>query len=402
MISRNLYLALWAVLSRPMRSTMMMSTLAAGTTAVVLASAILLGYRAEAERVAFGAYARSLVITENWTNQDRYGAPRLSDMDALRTELGSSVEAHAAWRISRTQASRDTRHVELNLYGVQGDYRIEADMALAAGRVMSDRETDGEERICMLGAGSYARLFPLGLVGMQTITVNGMNCRVIGAFQPANTRTADRYTDAVIVPFRTAARYFEYPRHLAPDEASQLTLILTPDSSLYQSRSTADRVLRRRHGVPLTQPPPFELGDPSASLQAVNAQRRTLARLLMAVAATSLIAGSAGYIAAAMSATEARRRDFALQSISGAKRIDILVQVILEGTLIGAGGAAIAIALAYIVGRTLANLAYIPVAFNASTSITAVITGLLAGTVAALIPAWRAANGLPAGVARHQ
>ncbi len=401
MIARTLSFAVWAILSRPLRSLMMMTTLAAGVTAVVLASAILQGYRAEAERIAFGAYARSLVITENWTTEDRHGPPRLSDLDALLAELGQRVQANAAWRSVRVQVSRDARHVQLNLYGVTGDFRVEADMELAAGRVMTPREANGDSRICMLGAGSHARLFPLGFFHGQSISVNGMRCQVIGAFLPATSRMADRYADAVIVPFKAAARYFESPRHLGPDEASQPTIVLRDGHPLYESRAIADRVMRQRYGVPLTQPPPFEFADPLASLQAVNAQRRSLARLLLAVAATSLAAGTIGYAAAALSATDSRRRDFALQMMSGARRTDILLQVIVEGTILGAAGAMAAILLARIAGNLLSDLAHIPVAFNVSTIVLAALTGVFAGTIAAIVPAWRAANGQPAGVARQ-
>ncbi len=401
MIARTVSLACWAILSRPLRSLMMMTTLSAGVTAVVLASAILLGYRAEAERIAFGAYARSLVITENWTSPDRHGPPRLSDLEALLGELGQSVESRSAWRSSRAQVNHGSRHTQLDLHGVSGDYRVEADMVLAAGRAMTDREIDGDARICLLGAGSFARLFPAGFTERQSITVNGMRCRVIGAFQPATSRTADRYADSVIMPFNAAARYFEYPRHLGPDEATQLTLVLRADHPLYEARAAADRVMRSRYGVPLSQPPPFEFADPHASLQAVNAQRRSLARLLLAVAATSLVAGTVGYAAAAMSATDSRRRDFALQMMSGARRIDIVAQIMVEGMLLGAAGAVLAIALAVLGGQALSSLAHIPVAFTLSTIATAAVTGVFAGTTAALVPAWRAASGQLANVARQ-
>lgn len=401
MIARTASLALWAVLSRPLRSLMMMTTLSAGVMAVVLASAILQGYRAQAEHIAFGAYARSLVITENWTAENRQGPPRLSDRDALLNALEERVEADIAWRMTRAQVSRDARHAQLNLYGVTGDFRIEADMELAAGRAMTRDEAAGDDRICMLGAGSHARLFPPGLSPGQSITVNGMRCEVIGAFQPADTRTADRYADAVIMPFRTAARYFEFPRLLGPDEASQLTIVLRDDEPMYESRAIADRVMRQRYGVPLTQPPPFAFADPLATLQAVNAQRRSLARLLLAVAATSLAAGTIGYAAAALSATDSRRRDFALQMMSGARRTDILAQVTVEGTILGVAGAVVAILLARLAGALLSSLAHIPVSFSMTTVALAAVTGMIAGTTAAIIPAWRAANGKPAGVARH-
>jgi putative ABC transport system permease protein len=100
---QNIALALGVICARPARSALMALTLGAGAGAATLVAAVLGGYGAQMERMVFGAYARSLVITENRLVPDRFGAPRRSDLDRLLEDLGVPVDGAAAWRNDRAE-----------------------------------------------------------------------------------------------------------------------------------------------------------------------------------------------------------------------------------------------------------------------------------------------------------
>jgi len=393
----QIYMAVWSITTRPIRSCLMALTLGAGAGSVALATAILAGYGQQMERMVFGAYARSLVITENTLIHDRFGPPRVSDLEALDQELGTLVEARAAWRTGFAEAQGDGDRYEVRLFGVVGDYQREANMAVAHGRAFTRAELAGAERQCMLGASAAARLFarPADAVGAP-VRINGISCAVIGVFGPAETNTAERYALGVLLPFTAMVRYFDRSAHLAPDEANQLTVVLLVRRSISAARETADRILRREHGAPLSHAAPFRFGDENASLRAMNRQRDLLTRLLFSIATISMIAAAIGYGGYTLSAVETRRRDIALQMACGALGSDILFQFMLESLILGVLGAAIGAGVAAGLGFLVSSLWDIPVALDPCLALAALAGSIGAGVAAGALPASRAAAAAPA------
>lgn len=393
-----IWAAVWAVFVRPLRTSLMVLTLSGGVAAVTLASAIMNGYAQRVEQIAFGAYVRSLVIRENWSVIDRFGPPTLADLNALVEELGDSVEAGAAWRQARVQVVLGAQNAEVNLYGVRGAYAYEADMPVRAGRLLTRQDTESAARVCVLGAGIADKLAVREatehLIG-QTIRLNGVACEVVGVFGPAQTQTADRFNQAILTPILAAARYFHQSTYMGPQEVSQLTLVLRERSELNAARVTADQVLRRAHGAPLSHPAPFSFGDEAVPYQAVSRQRQMMQRLLSVIAAITLVAATLGYVTSMLALMDTRRRDIALQIATGAAPGQILLQILTEGALIGLMGGFVGATIG-LAGSVMAPGVFnIPVAVDLQVLALSVGVGAGAGLLAGAVPAWIAALALP-------
>jgi putative ABC transport system permease protein len=395
-------LAMVAMFGRPARSIMMTLTIGAGVAVVTLSAAVISGFSDEIERLSFGAYARSLVITPNVLASDQARFSRLSDLDRLIDGIGEDViEGSAAWRIAyQVPVNAQGRRADLTVFGVRGDYQFEADMAVAQGRALTRSELETSSRQCMLGAGAAAALFPDSRAAGQTIRVDGINCYVQGVFESGETLVASRYSNAIIAPFDAAARYFMPHDSLAPNEANRLTVVLRDRESLHWARVRADRILRRQHGVPQSQASPFRFADPSAPTANMEQQRDLLSRLLIAVASAAMMAAIIGYGASSWTLAELRRRNIGLQMTLGASAGDIFVQFILENVFLGTFGGLIGIAIALLLGIQTADWLGWPVKFDYPVIVASVVLGTIAGVLAGYAASNRAAATLPAHSAR--
>jgi len=389
--------ALFNIIQNPVRSALMALTLGAGSAAACLATAILDGFGVEVERMAFGAYARSLVITENLMFPDRFGPPRLSDMDNLVAALEDDLQGAAAWRRARALAVHGSERVELDIYGLRGDYRHEVDMALARGRYLTMEDLEGSNRLCILGSRAASRLFEVGAEPIdQVVRLNGVGCRIVGVFEPAETRTSERFADAIFAPFDVVGRYFELTPRLSPIEVDQITLIFHDRDTARLSRSQAEQILRRAHGAPLSQHFPFSFADPAAPTRAVVRQRDLLERLLWSIAAVTLIGAAIGYAGFYSTTVAMRRRDIALQMSAGATRGDILIQYWIESMMIGGFGGCLGLVGGFVSASALGVLADIPISIQPGFALVAFASGAGAGALAGLWPAFRAASAPPA------
>jgi putative ABC transport system permease protein len=392
-LGENIILAQLAIRSRPVRAALMVLTLGAGVCVVSLSTAIIAGFSGEIERLSFGAYARSLVITPNYLAGDQARISRLSDLERLTEMLGEDrVEGFAAWRIGRqVPAAFQDERADLTVYGVRGDYRFEADMAMAQGRPLEPEDLESSRRVCLLGSEAALRLFNGGRAAGQTIRVNGLGCYVQGVFEPGDTVIANRYADAIIAPFDTAARYFMPGDRLAPNEASRLTIVLRSREHLYDARHAADRILRRHHGVPQSRPSPFLFADPSAPTAAMEQQRDLLARLLMAIASVAMLASLLAFAGASWTLTEMRRRNIAIQAIHGASYMDILIQFGTESLILGLLGGLAGIAAALLMAPFSTGWLGWPAQFDPVVLSGSVLLGTLSGLLAGALSAHRAA-----------
>lgn len=398
-----LRLALWAAFSKPSRAALLIATLGGGAAGVAVAAGVMSGYAREMERMTFGAYARSLVITENAFLDDRFGPPRLADIPRLQEALGDSVEAWAAWRSATGDVRYGREQANLPVRGVLGDYQREADMPLEAGRVLTLAETQGADRLCMLGAGAARQLFGNDPAVGEAIRINGISCDVVGVFAEAENQLAERYRQSVFAPFTAAARYFENAEAfgaVGPNEVSQLTIVLTPETRRRAALMTADQTLRRSHGVPQAQVSPFEYADPAAPTRALERQRDLIARLLITIAAVTVAVALTGYAAAANAAVDMRRREIALQMMSGATGRLITAQVLIEGLIIGLAASVAGSALVMAGAGLAQTLARFPFELNPGVIALTFAAGALTGLIASLPPARRAAAGSPALSAR--
>lgn len=392
-LGENVVLAQLAIASRPVRAALMVLTLGAGVCVVSLSTAIISGFSSEIERLSFGAYARSLVIAPNYLAGESARIARLSDLERLTEMFGDDlVEGYAAWRIGRqTPAAHQDRRADLTVYGVRGDYRFEADMPIAQGRHLEPEDLDTARRVCLLGSDAAASLFGSEQAAGRTIRLNGLSCEVRGVFEPGDTIIAGRFADAVIAPFDAAARYFISNDHLAPNEASRITIVLRSRDQLYDARHTADRTLRRQHGVPQSQPSPFTFADPNAPVAAMEQQRDLMARLLTGIASVAMAASLLAFAGASWTLTEMRRRNIAIQAIHGASYMDIFVQFGTENLILGVLGGLSGIGAALLLSPFSTSWLGWPAQFDPDILTGAVVLGTLSGVLAGAMSAHRAA-----------
>ena len=399
-----IHLALWSAFSRPMRAALMIATLAGGAAGVTLTAGVLTGYARAMEALTFGAYSRSLVISENPHIEDRFGPPRIADLAHIREALGTRVEATAAWRMSRAHVRSGREQTSLSIFGVTGAFSYEADMPVVQGRALTAAETESAERLCMLGPGAFRMLFPDGAEEDTRVRINGVSCALTGVLGEPRSQLAERYRNAVIAPFTAAARYFESPEGFSfqahAHEVERLTIVLTTGTDRGEALIDADRALRRTHGASQANAPPFIYADPAAPAVALARQRDLIARLLISIALVSIMVAVTGYAAASMAAVDMQKRDIALMIMSGASARSILVQVLMEGLILGIAGGVAGIVLVGGVAALAQAVVSFPFDLDVNVVILVLAGGAATGLLASIGPARKAASGSPALNAR--
>jgi putative ABC transport system permease protein len=277
---------------------------------------------------------------------------------------------------------------------------------LARGRFFTPAEVVSAADVCILGHKTAQDLFEGDDPLDQVVWVNRQRCLVVGLLTELEVtnpalRNQRRPNESFYLPISTAIR------NLYDDEPSvQITARVLDEKRMSEARAQISDYLRARHGVERNEDgdfeDDFELTTRQQILGAQQAAARTFSFLLAAMAAVSLVVGGIGIMNVMLVSVTERTREIGVRLAVGARQQDIILQFLLEATLISAVGGVIGIAVGVLSiplaaslnhGMALLSLDSIPLALGV-----ALFTGMAFG----LYPAVRASRLDPIAALRYE
>jgi putative ABC transport system permease protein len=260
----------------------------------------------------------------------------------------------------------------------------------AEGRLIGDLDLEYQNQVVVLGARIVEQLIPRGLdpVG-RVITINGQPFTVVGVLPDYRMGMAGgRYntkTQSVFIPLTTAQTLFRIDENV-----DSISVQLGDISDMPVALEQITNVLLHTHrGVQ-----DFRLETREDLLQRFVETRNSYIYSLGGVAAIGLIVGGIGIMNVMLASISERVREIGVRRALGAKRKDIVVQILAESlTLAVAGGlfgVVASIGLILMLQRIVVE-ANRPELSPAALAIGVVFSGVV-GVLAGLYPAFRASQ----------
>ena len=395
--------ALWGIFTRPGPSLSIAATMASGLTAILVVVSVMIGFSREIERLSYGIYGHAVVVRENTMVFDMHDAPKLRDAKYLKARIPKIIKT-IAWRKTAIETQIKSKNYSFFIYGVEGDFQLEASMPLAYGRSLTIKETKSRKRLCMLGA-EVVKIIKFKKEKLNSnIRLGGMSCKVIGVFADSDEAPARRFAGGIIAPFRAVTIYFEANKKItykSAEETDWLTLIVKKPKDTDNVRMTADRTLRKYNGIPHSHVNPYRYGNEDAPVKSMMKQKAMLSNLLFLILTAAVFAAMIGYSGGMFSSVLARRREIAIRLTIGAVKKDIIAQFLMESIFLGLFGAIIGAAVSFGFTKLIALYGSWPVSFSWGTLIISLVLGIIMGAVFGVAPARRAASQSPALAARR-
>lgn len=389
--------ALWGIGSARWRSGTILITVMCAVSSVFFCAAIIGGFDDILRRMSFGRSAFTLTIRANEITNERVGPPSLDDLTFLRQAMPRATEA-ATWTTGRAAVRFENGAANIPVYGVLGQYRSELDTPLASGRWFTETELEENARVCLLGSGAADQLGDGATVG-RTLHLSGVSCEIIGVLRYPDTRPARRFVDAAILPFQIVKRYFgqeDEPRRAV----SWLTLFFPEGEDMAAARTSADTLLRKRHGVPQTRLSPYLFDDPEASVRDQERQRNMVARLLASITAIVILVSVICYCAVTIAACQLRRREFAIRMAMGALRHNVARQIIIENLILTIAGSFLGVACGYLLALVASSVWDWPIAISWRYAAALIACNLGLAACIGSYGGWLAGSTPPASAAR--
>jgi putative ABC transport system permease protein len=271
-------------------------------------------------------------------------------------------------------------------------------LAIADGRYFSEEEVASRSRVAVLGAGPAADLFPrLDPMG-KTLRIEGEAYRIVGTMESRHSFMGKLGDNFVAVPWTAFEKDF-----LAPEQEDRSLAAVVADGWQTEAvMADIEGVLRRERHLAPGQENDFEIVASETFGDLIDKITSGVALVLVVLSSIGLMVGGIGVMNIMLISVTERTREIGVRMALGARRRDVLFQVLVEaGTLTGIGGL-IGIGLGYLASWGVTSALNFPFAISPLITLVAVLFSVSIGLVFGLYPADRAARMDPIEALRRE
>jgi macrolide transport system ATP-binding/permease protein len=228
----------------------------------------------------------------------------------------------------------------VEVQGVPLNYESIRNSTPILGRFFTEEEDLARVRVALLGQTVVHNLFedknPVG----ETVKINRINFKVIGVLPQKGASGFSDQDALVVIPLHTAMYRLLNTRFL-----HEMAIQCDSPESIDKVISDAASVLRKRHRLASNKENDFTLRNNAEMQNILSSTTQTLSFLLLSVAAISLLVGGVGIMNIMLVSVNERTREIGLRKAVGAARRAILVQFLLEASVLSVIGGIIGIML---------------------------------------------------------
>ena len=404
MLWETVRLALLSVRRNVLRSFLTLLGIVIGVAAVIAMITIGSG-TTEKVRTDISKLGSNLLVVRA-ARPDRSGSTsftpkQLDDNDVAALAAGltnAKAVAAAAAAQKQVRVVYGAENIAAEVTGTDTDYFIARDWNISLGRAFTESEVRGGTGVCVIGETVRSQFFGTGDPLGQSIRVNRSSCKVIGVLEPKGTSGFGQDQDNVVT-----MPLVGYQRRIAGDRDVDSIYVAAADGVPTSTvQADIETILRETRRIAPGGDDNFDIRDMTQIADAMTSATTTMTGMLGAVAGVSLLVGGIGIMNIMLVSVTERTREIGIRLAIGAHERHILVQFLVEATVLSLLGGLIGIALGLSLAGAAAAALSIPFAPSAAVILLAVGFSALIGMVFGFFPALRGARLDPIEALRHE
>ena len=336
----------------------------------------------------------------DFTEEERKRKPiTLEDAVAL-SQLPSAIAASPILRPPGMPPSVKFRNNEVRtpqVRGVWASYASTREVTISRGRFFTETEDQHNIEAAIIGYEIAEKLFtgyePLD----KEIQIGNKVFRVIGVLEKSKSPFGSGgppVDSLVFIPYNVMHAMY-------PMQNDHWIALGARQGQLEKLVDEATELMRRRRQVPADKPNSFDVSTPSGMLESFNKMLAMVAMIVIPIVSVALLVGGIGVMNIMLVSVTERTKEIGVRRAIGARRADIILQFLLEASMLTGMGGVIGIVVGFLISLLLSALKmpsqvpliWVFVGFSVSVAI-----GLIAG----LYPAFKASRLDPIEALRYE
>lgn len=264
---------------------------------------------------------------------------KLEDLKAILEKVPSVYQVAPAVRGS-SQVKYFNKNIQTTVIGSSITYFPIRNYIIDKGRSFSENEVDRMARVAVIGPTTAENLFgeknPIG----ETVKIKGINFSIVGVTRAKGSQGWRNPDDQVTIPYTTAMKQL-----FGLDYIHEIDIQAYDNIALEKVQKDATTILRRRHRLAEAMPDDFHFHNQAEIVETASEVTQTFTFLLGGIACISLLVGGIGIMNIMLVTVTERTREIGVRKAIGARNRDILLQFLIEATILSCLGGIIGVAL---------------------------------------------------------
>ena len=268
-----------------------------------------------------------------------------------------------------------------NILGTNSNYLDITNITLYSGRTISEIDIENKTKVCVLGNSISSTLFSLANPVGQSIKLDGDIYTVIGVLNEQGTTMGNNVDNMVLIPI-SDAEYFDEDLSI-----KNLYIKVDDENEMEMTQTLLENYIMTTLGITTDY---FSVSSQDSMLETMSEISDTLSLLLGGIASISLVVGGIGVMNVMLVSVTERTKEIGIRKSLGARKVDILLQFLVEALVLSLLGGCIGVMLGIVIGNVIENVG---LSFEASGNVIfiAFFSSACIGMIFGIFPAYRAA-----------
>ena len=326
--------------------------------------------------------------------------PRISvqDVRAIRRYDSPLIAAVMAGANGQGRVTyRDRSIAGTNVQGVTADYIGFSGFNAERGRLMTPTEVDTARPVTVIGWQTADRLFGTTIDPLDKIVqIEGTHFRIVGVSEKKGSILGRSQDEFALIPLTQFQMMFGSRRPL------NVTVKPRDLQQIPQAMDDATIALRSARGLKPKQPDNFGMFTSDTILDIYHSATNGIFAVLVGVVALSLVVGGIVIMNIMLMVVTERTREIGLRKALGARRTDIMAQMLTESVVLSICGGVIGTIFGATIAQLIARFTPIPADLELWSIALGIGITALVGLFFGLYPAMRAARLEPIEALRRE
>lgn len=339
--------------------------------------------------------------SDGMDSRERARRPRIryEDWQAIKDQITVPARVGAESTTGGEVVADNGRKVEnVEIAAVSPEILRIRDLAVEKGRPFSPQEAERGTAVVILGMDTADLLFesldPIG----RRVRIRGFSYRVVGVLEEQGSIFGFSLDNRVIAPARSPIQAVTNPRGIVDQVVAQA---LDPADTRELQREM-EGIMRARRRLRPAEENNFSVETADETLSFWDKISQVLFVALPGLVAISLVVGGIVIMNIMLVSVMERTREIGVRKAIGARRRDILSQVLIESITLSGVGAVLGVALGVGLSYLVATFSPLPAAVDIKWVTTGVCLGVVVGIVSGVYPASQASKLDPVDALRQE
>src|SRR5678810_540181 len=400
-------IALKALQRNKLRAFLTMLGIIIGVGAVIAMVAIGEGSKKSIQDQLSSMGSNMITVRPN-SNQTPGGGARLdaSTLQSLTLDDIKAIQSQAQYinAVSpavqgRGQAINGALNWPTMMQGVSPDFLDIRNWPLKEGVTFGNEDVTGAAKVCLIGQTVVENIFdngddPLG----KTIRFNKIPFKIIGVLaEKGENAFGQDQDDIILAPYTTVQK-----RILAIPYIQTIYASSTSSETSEPATQEISQILRSSHKLTNAEQDDFTVRTQAELINTFSSTSELLTVLLAAIAGISLLVGGIGIMNIMYVSVTERTKEIGLRMSIGARGVDILLQFLIEATVISITGGILGVLLGLLASKLITVFLSWPTLVSESSIVLSFVVCAITGIFFGYYPAQKASRLDPIEALRYE